>query len=225
MAINTRLNLTQEILVKRLNTTKDFFQRNKKISQMFLLVVVGIGVGIYLYLNYLRERRIQAYNELFPAVFYYEKDSVDKALNGDNNFTRGFISIIEDYSNTKAANLASFYAGIIYLEQGDYQRSIELLKDTDLSDELLKPRTYSLIGDAYIELKDYEQAIEFYTKAAKYNSKSYFTPRYLMKLAIAFEGADDSQKAKDTYQTIIDEYPFSEEFAMASKYVSLINKL
>ena len=37
--------------------------------------------------------------------------------------TRAFEKIINDYSNTKAANLAYYYLGVAYLNKGEYQQS------------------------------------------------------------------------------------------------------
>jgi hypothetical protein len=43
---------------------------------------------------------------MFQAVYYFEADSLDKALNGDGN-NLGFLEIIDEYSVTDAANLAN----------------------------------------------------------------------------------------------------------------------
>jgi hypothetical protein len=57
---------------------------------------------------------------MFQAVRYFESDSLNLALNGDGN-NLGFLQIVEDYSGTKAGNLANYYAGVIYLKQGNFR--------------------------------------------------------------------------------------------------------
>ena len=52
---------------------------------------------------------------MFQAVYYFEKDSLVQALNGDGN-NYGFLEIIDEYSLSDAANLSKFYAGAVIFE-------------------------------------------------------------------------------------------------------------
>jgi tetratricopeptide (TPR) repeat protein len=138
------------------------------------------------------------------------------ALNGDGN-NLGFKDIISDYKFTDAAKLASFYAGVSYLKLGKYELSRLYLQDYSSSDLLVQARAYSLIGDTYMEEKNYEEAAKFYEKASDYKPNKFFTPSYLMKAALAYEKSNQIEKAKEAYDKIINEYWESAEFQNARK--------
>ena len=55
--------------------------------------------------------------------------------------------IIDEFSGTKAANIASFYAGASYLRLGDFDGAIRHLSDFSSSDFLVQARAYTLMGD------------------------------------------------------------------------------
>ena len=161
---------------------------------------------------------------MFQAVYYFEKDSLVQALNGDGN-NYGFLEIIDEYSLSDAANLSRFYAGASYLKLGNYQNAIKYLNDFSSSDFLIQARAYSLIGDAYIELEDYDNAISFFKKASSENPNEFFTPSYLLKLALAYEKVGNLKSALNSYDEIIEDYKDSPEFQTSVKNKSRIEGL
>lgn len=179
-----------------------------------LILAVGAFFG---YRYYVGTQEEIAQKEMFQAVHYFEADSLDLALKGDGN-NLGFEQIIEDYGLTDAANLANYYAGVISLMQGKFQLAIFYFEDFSSDDILIQPRAYSLMGDAYMELKDYESAAKYYNKASNYKPNKFFTPTYLMKEALAYEKLDQKEKAVLVYQKIIDEFWDSGEYQNARKF-------
>ena len=113
-----------DVLAEQLSKTEDFVQRNRNLV-LGVLIAIIVGVGGYLgYRYYLQGQNEIAQKDMFQAIFYFEQDSLDKALNGDGlNF--GMLQIIEDYGSTKAGNLARFYAGASYLKKGEFEAAIE----------------------------------------------------------------------------------------------------
>lgn len=179
-----------------------------------LILAVGAFFG---YRYYVGTQEEIAQKEMFQAVHYFEADSLDLALKGDGN-NLGFEQIIEDYGMTDAANLANYYAGAISLMQGKFQLAIFYFEDFSSDDILIQPRAYSLMGDAYMELKEYESAAKYYNKASNYKPNKFFTPTYLMKEALAYEKLDQKEKAVLVYQKIIDEFWDSGEYQNARKF-------
>ncbi|MDB5257708.1 MAG: cytochrome biosynthesis protein [Chitinophagaceae bacterium] len=193
-----------------------------------LLILVGIvtvGVAGYFYYQYtLDESNKEAQNAIYPAVYYFEQDSLDKALKGDGK-SLGLVDIAETYSGTKTAKLAHFYSGVIYLKQGKFEDAITNLNEFSSNDYLIQARAYSLTGDAYMELEKYEEAASYYLKASDYKPNEQFTPVYLMKLATAYESAKENKKASDAYNTILTKYPKSPELNDAKKYKARVDAL
>ena len=208
---------SSEALQEKFEGFEHWIQSNPKI----IIGVVGalvLAVGAYFGWKYYVDGQEQlAQKDMFQAVHYFESDSLDLAFNGDGN-NLGFKQIIEDYGVTPAANLANFYAGVIHLKQGKFPLAIYYLEDFKANDMLVQARAYSLIGDAYMEQKDFANASKWYNKASDYQPNKEFTPTYMMKAALAYEKLNQNDKAKEVYQKIIDTYFESSEVQNAKKY-------
>lgn len=205
-----------EALAEQFSRTEEFIEKNKALVFGAVALLVLLVAGVFGYRYYVNTQEQLAQSEMFQAIYYFESDSLDLALNGDGN-NLGFIDITEEYSITDAGNLANYYAGTAYLKQGKFKQAILYLEDFSADDLLVQARAYSLIGDAHMELNEYDQAASAYKKAAGYKPTKQFTPTYLLKAALAFEKAGNMEEAKDAYQTIIEDYWDSSEFQKAKK--------
>jgi len=213
-----------EVLVEQFSRTEAFFNRNKSLVMGLLGAVILVVAGILGYRYYLSSQDEIAQREMFQAAFYFEQDSLTQALNGDGlNF--GLLDIIEEYGATKAGNLARFYAGTIYLKQGQFQSAIDQLQAFSSSDLLVQARAYALIGDAYMELGNYRDAAEFYDRAANYKSNETISAQYIMKAALAYEKQSDYQEAIARYQRILTDHYGSAEYQNANKYKARLEAL
>ena len=206
-----------EVLAEQISKTEEFLEKNKK-----LVFTVGgaiaVIIALYFLYNYWSTNQEQiSQNEMFQAVYYFEADSLDRALNGDgNNF--GFIDIIEEYPMTEAANIAHYYAGASYLKKGEYISAVDHLNSYSSSDLLIQARAYALIGDANLEMGNNEEAISYYNKAADLNPNEYTTPGYLIKAAVVYELMEDYESAFECYNTIVEKYVNSSEYQTARKH-------
>jgi tetratricopeptide (TPR) repeat protein len=206
--------------------TEEFFNQKKNQNIVFGFggVVALIVVGFMAYQYYIGNRNREAQEEMFQAVYYFDSDSVGLALNGDGN-NYGFLDIADFYSGTDAANLASFYIGASYMKLGDYESAIRAFEDFSSDDNLIQARAYSLIGDAYMELDEFDKGISNFNKAASYKPNKEFTPIYLTKLAVAYEASGDLNKAAETYGLIVDEYFGSTQYQEAKKHKARLEGL
>ncbi|MBS1978360.1 MAG: tetratricopeptide repeat protein [Bacteroidetes bacterium] len=205
-----------EVLAEKVEGAEHWIERNPKIVFGVLGVILLIVAGYFGYRYWMGGQEEEAQKEMFQAVRYFEADSLNLAMDGDGN-NLGFKQIADDYSMTPAGNLAHFYAGAICLKQGKYQLAIFYLDQFKSGDQLIQARAYSLIGDANMEQKKYEDAAAYYSKAADYKPNKYFTPTYLMKAALAYEKLNQNDKAIKAYQRVIDEYWDSSDFQNARK--------
>lgn len=100
--------------------------------------IIGVIVAtIVIVLGYLSYRNIivepkaaEASTEVFQAQKYFEQGLADEASR-DSLFQRalsggdgkyGFLDIIDNYSGTPAAEMATYSSGMIYLHLGDFNR-------------------------------------------------------------------------------------------------------
>jgi TolA-binding protein len=208
----------QDVLIDKLKDPQLFFEKNKKLITYVgggLLVVILAIVGYKYWVNSNNE---EAQAAMVESVFAWEKDSLKLALNGDQKEIAGLTEIADNYSGTDAGNLASYYAGVALMKQGDIDGAIEKLEDFKSKDLVVQGLAYSLLGDAYLEKKDYDNAREYYSKASKYKPNEGFTPQYLMKLALSAELQNDYAAAIEAYDKIITNYPNSRVVTDAKKY-------
>jgi predicted negative regulator of RcsB-dependent stress response len=206
-----------DVLADRLAQSEDFVKKNKTKLLGVFAVIAALIVGGFLYYNYRSSQNTKGQEALFQAVYYFEADSMNKALNGDGQYD-GLLKIADEYSGTDAGNLASFYAGVALLKEGKFAEAQDQLEDFKSDDYLMQARAYSLVGDALLEQGKNKEAADMYKKAADHNANPYFSPQYLMKAGIAYEAGNDFKAATEVYDKIIKDFVSSAEVADAKKY-------
>jgi tetratricopeptide (TPR) repeat protein len=221
MSKNTQEN--EEVIVdvqEVYSKTETFIENNKKGILIFLIVVIGIPAAYWAYNKFMiAPLELQAQSEMFMAEQYFEKDSLQLAIDGDG-LNPGFIDIADEYSGTKAANLAHYYMGISYRNLGEYEYAIDELKDFSSDDIMISTIALGAIGDCYSELGDTDAAIKYYGKAVKHGNNKLTSPIYLFKAGIACEDAQDYTGAEKNYKAIKADYPDSREAQTIDKYIA-----
>jgi TolA-binding protein len=205
-----------EVLAHKLEGFELWIENNPKIIFGLLGVLVIIAGGFFGYRWWIDKQDKVAQQEMFQAVRYFEADSLDLAMKGTANVS-GFETIINEYGMTPAGNLANYYAGVISLKQGKFALAVFYLKDFKSSDLLVQARAYSLLGDAYMEQNDFQNAASAYHNASTYKPNKYFTPSYIMKEALAYEKLTQNDKAIAAYDRIIKEFWDAQEVPNAKK--------
>ena len=205
-----------EVLAEKLEGVEFWLENNPKIIFGLLGVIIIGAAAFFGYRWWINKQDRIAQQEMFQAVRYFEADSLDLAMKGTANVS-GFETIINEYGMTPAANLANYYAGVISLKQGKFPLAVFYLKDFKSNDLLVQARAYSLLGDAYMEQSDFENAADSYHKASNYNPNKYFAPTYLLKEALAYEKLNKNDKAIEAYDRIIKEFWDSQDVQTAKK--------
>lgn len=205
-----------EVLQEKVINAEDWFESNPKIVIGVVAAVLIVAGGFFGYRWWIGRQDTVAQQQMYQAVRYFEADSLDLAMKGTANVD-GFETIINEYGATPAGNLASYYAGVICLKQGKFPLAEYYLKDFKSDDLLVQARAYSLLGDAYMEQKKFQEAADAYNKAANYKPNKYFTPAYILKEALAYEKLNQNDKAVKAYDRIITEFWDSQEVTKAKK--------
>ncbi len=198
-----------------------FLQANRKIltyAAAGLLVIIG-GVLVYNYF-YLSPLEAEAEKNIFKAQRQFETDSLNMAMKGDGSqYGLGLEDIADEYGPTKTGELAELYLGLALLEQGKYQEAIDELEGYKTSSKLVGPIALGAIGDAYAQLKNYEEAASYYQKAAEKDDNNLTAPRYYRKAGLAYEKIGKPEKAVDMYRQVKENYPQSDEAGVIDKYL------
>ena len=209
-----------ESVESALTKTEQFIEDNQK---MIIRVVTGLLAVVVIFIGtkrfYLAPLQEEANGQMFVAEQYFETDSFSLALYGDGNYS-GFLQIIDDYGITSSANLARYYAGISFLRLGQYEDAIEYLKKFKSNDKMVAPIATGAIGDAYLELGEQEEGLNYYLKASTQAENGFTTPMFLMKAGLLYETMEDHEKALELYEQIRRDYPDYARRNNIEKYIT-----
>ena len=208
-----------------LSRTEKYIEDNQK---PLTIIILALVVAVIVFMGYKRLIVIpaekEAQSQMFTAERYFEQDSFNLALYGDGN-NLGMLDIIDEYGITKSSELAHYYAGISFLNLGEFELAIEQLEKFSSNDQMINLIAKGAIGDAYLELGEPLKAIGYYEKAATTEDNVFVNPFYLMKAGQAYESQEEFQKALETYQKIKDNYPESQEGQKIEKYIAKVKIL
>jgi len=200
--------------------------------QNVILTIIGVvAVGVLGYLGYqnfiVKPKAQEAVSELNQAQYYFElavntedSDSLyQRALNGGEG-KYGFLDIIENYKGTPAAKLATYSAGMAYLNTKDYQNAIVYLDKFNSDDVLLTALAKGAIGDAFAQLNQLDDAYDYYLAASKINDNKFSTPKYLYKAAMVGEELGKNAQALSYLKRIEKEFPESKEASLVAVQIA-----
>jgi tetratricopeptide (TPR) repeat protein len=209
-----------EAVESALSRTEQFIESNQKILTYIIggiIIVILLFFGFKKFISAPQEKKAQT--AMFKAEYYFEKDSLELALDGDGE-SNGFLDIIDDYGSTKSGNLAKYYAGICYLNKGEYQKAIDYLKKFSGDDIIVSGMAFGAMGDAYMSLNNTTKAIDYYLKAADHNPNDFISPVYLLKAGWAYEVMGNWKEARSVYERIKKEFPQARETRDIDKYIA-----
>ncbi len=201
---------------------EQFLEKNQKWIFTGLAAIIVLVAGYMWYdQNVKIPHEQEGINNMVKAQEYFDKginetdaklmkEDFDKALNGaDGKY--GFLQVNDKFGDTKAGNLSNYYIGMIYYKNGDYKNAVDYLSKFKGDDDIVQPTVYGVIGDAFVELEQPKDALEYYEKAAKASDNSFTTPAYYFKAGKLALEAGDKAKAKKYFLIIKDKYPGSKE--------------
>lgn len=202
-------------------------------NQKYIFIIIGAAALIVLgylgYKNFIQEpNEAEAANEMYQAQQYFEAALAAPATESDSLFNLalnggegkfGFLGIIENYGNTDQANLANYSAGMAFLRTNKYQEAIDHLDDFDSDDEILAALAKGGIGDAFLQLGQPKEALNYYSEAASIRSNNFTTPQYLLKAAMTALEVGEAEKAEKFLTRIQDEFSESPQAEQVDVYL------
>lgn len=208
-------------VVEARDQAQDFFEKNQNLILGVLAAVVLVVGGLFAYRTLIQAPKEQeAAAQMTQAQIQFERDSFALALTNPGGGFLGFLDIADQYSGTKAGNTANYYAGVSYLQLGEYEAAISYLEDFDPSDDIFEIMKYGIMGDAYSELNQMDEARDHYESAVEAGSNEELTTFYLKKLALFEEKQGNFAEAKKYFEEIKSKYPNSPHSAEVDKYIA-----
>ncbi len=214
------------------NKTLHWLNKNKNILLYTVVFIVAAIAGYFAYVNFVQKpNQLKDQEALSGAQHIFDRavanpvtdtGAFKAVLNGEGT-TKGVLSIIKN-SSGKTANLAKYYAGISYLKTGDYNNAVKYLKDFSTDAKQIQMMAYGALGDAHSELKQNNEAIESYKKAAAtFEADAVNAGEYLFRAALLSEVTGKTNEAVTLYQELKNKFPQTQRGAEADKYIYRLN--
>jgi len=234
--ISTDKSQTAEVFDTLDSTANKSEQWILKNQNKIFIVIAAISISVLSYLGYERfisdPKEKEAISELNKAQYFFEmalvsneSDSLFRlALNGGEG-KYGFLDIIENYGGTDAAQLATYSAGMSFLNLKDYKNAISYLDKFNGNDIMLSSLSKGAIGDAFAQLGQYREAYDYYITASSLNNNLYSTPKYLYKAAIIGSELGELSDALELLKRIKKNYPKSNEAMLVEVQIARLENL
>ena len=214
-----------------LNNQEQFFLKYRKQILIAVAAILLIIAGCLAYKTLVAEpRENKASTAMAKAQEMFAERDFQKALNGDKT-NEGFLSVIENYGGTDAANLAKGYAGLCYAQMGKWQEAVKYLEDfSPKSDAIISPAIVAALGNAYANTGKVDEAISTLKEAASMaDSRSEsvnntISPTYLLQAARLLESQKKSDEALKIYKQIKEKYVNSAVAQDIDKYIERASK-
>lgn len=185
-----------------------------------VVAVIIIVAGIIMYKNlYAEPREEKAQAALFKGQEYFEADAFEQALNGDSIGFTGFLKVADDYSGTKAANLAKAYAGICYAQLGKYEDAVKMLDSFNGKDQMVAPAILGAAGNCYAQLGQLDKAASTLLSAADKADNNTLSPIFLLQAGEILVKQGKFDDAINAYTKIKDKYFQSYQAMDIDKYI------
>ena len=185
-----------------------------------VVAVIIIVAGFIMYKNlYAEPREEKAQAALFKGQEYFEQDAFEQALNGDSIGYTGFLKVADDYSGTKAANLAKAYAGICYAQLGKYEEAVKLLDSFNGKDQMVAPAILGAAGNCYAQLGQLDKAASTLLSAADKADNNTLSPIFLIQAGEILVKQGKYDDAVNAYTKIKDKYFQSYQAMDIDKYI------
>ena len=213
-------NENVEAVVEAVSKTEKFFNENGKVLGGIVAGFAVVAAIVFCWYKFAYQPAVEeAQGQMAVAEENFRAADYELALNGDGNVL-GFTQIIDEYG-AKAGKAVYFHAGVCELQLGNYELAIKDLKAYKGTDEILKARALACIGDAYVGLENYAEALVYFEKAAAVVENMY-AAGYLLKAGVVAEKLGENAKALGFYETIKDQYPQSMEAYEIDKYIGRV---
>ena len=199
---------------QQVSKTEAFFEKYKKAIIGGVVAVVAVIVCAILVNNYyLEPRSNEASTELAKSQELFDAQQYDKALTG-------FQKVANEYSSTDAGNLAQLYIGLCQANLGKWQEAVNALENfSGKDDQMISPAAEGALGNAYANLKQYDEAVKHLTSAAKMADNNSLSPTFLIQAGEILESQGKKDEALKLYEEVKEKYFQSMQYQSIDKYI------
>ena len=196
---NESARTTLEEVNESLTGAAHRIEENKKYIYYALGVIAVVVLLALGYIYGIRNPNLQkAKDDIAKAdMAFMQRDTV--------NALKEYEKVFDTYSN-KPAERAAFNAAIILYQQGKNKEAAAYLEKYDPHGNMVGPASQSLLGDCYVNMKQYDKAIAAFERAIKLSGENVFYTTFMIKKATVLHEQKKYADEAAIYQVIKDKY-------------------
>lgn len=176
-------------------------QNNQKKIMWGIVAVLAVICLILVWIYAIRRPGIEAANNAIGQA------DMTLSLGNDSLALVQYKQVADEYGHD-AGNRAALNAAILLYNNKQYEEAITYLKKYSPAESLIGASSASLEGDCYVNLKDYEKAIDCFRKAVKISDNNpHYTPVFMMKEATVQRELKNYKAEAALYKEITEKYP------------------
>lgn len=200
------------------NKKEDFVLKYKNYLIGGVVAIIAIIVGVIFWNNHrsakLHEAQVvqavpeatlnAAMTEMMRSEGLLDEGNYTAALNGDSaTQSMGFLKIADEYSSTRAGNLANLYAGLCYAHMDKWEDAVKYLeKFDDAGDLIISPAALGALGNAYAHVNKLDDAVKTLVKAAEKADNVMQSPVYYVQAGEILESQNKKAEALELYKKV-----------------------
>lgn len=191
-------------------------QSNPRIIVWSCIIIALVVCCILIYVYAVRQPAIQAGNEALGQADV-------ELLMGNDSLALAKYKAVAAQHGYDAGNLAKINAAILLYKDGKYEEALKYLNDYEASEDIIGSGAQALMGDCYVNMGKYDQALECFRKAQEVSDNNpHYTPTFMIKEATVLRELKKYSEEAAVYQKILDEYPnYGQETGIdVEKYLS-----
>ena len=198
---NQGARTTLEEVNESLTSAAQRIEDNKKYINWALIAIAVLAVLAIGYIYGIRNPNLE------KATTQIGEADIEMLVQGDEDQAlKDYEKVASQFSN-KPAERAHLEAAILLYHKGEYEKAAKHLEDFNASDNLIAPASKSLLGDCYVNLKKYDQALSAFDQAIKLaNGNELYAPAFMIKKATVLHEQKKYDDEIVIYQEIKDKY-------------------
>ncbi|HTY60002.1 MAG TPA: tetratricopeptide repeat protein [Bacteroidota bacterium] len=220
----SKRELKEDALVSTYVKLTSFYEANKRNISIGLTVLVVAVFATVIYAKNRSDNNEKAVTAMGAIFETFDAGQYQTAVDGipEKNI-QGLKSIVDNYGNSAAGDIARFYLASAYLQLGRFDEALKEFDDCSPSGELLAVARLSGIGACYEAKGMFKEAAASFEKAATQYPKDISAAENLNNAARDYGQAGDREKAIDLYKRVKKNYPTTAFARDADRFIAQLS--
>lgn len=220
----SKREIKEDKLVTTYFEAQSWFEENKKRLSTLATILLVVVAATWIYFNDKATSDANAAADLGKVIRFYDEGQYQAAISGSpQENVRGLEQIVNDYGSTPSGELARLYLGNCYFSLAQYDKALEIYRETDISDKALMASVYAGIAACESQSGNDAEGARYYEKAASTDAQNFHTAEYLYRAAGSYLKAGDKEKAADLLERLKKDFPQSTYTREADRLSALVN--